>query len=343
MNEPAVTVLMAVYNGEKHLVEAIESIMAQDFHDFELLVIDDGSTDKTPEILASLKDGRIRVLTNEQNIGLTRSLNRGLKAARGLFIARMDADDKAQARRLAKQVDIMGNEGIGVTVSWAGQIDDLGQPIGRWDSLLEPEDIFYLLNFRNCITHSSVMFRRDLALDLGGYNEELLRAQDYEFWMRLSKKTRIVQIPEVLVYWRKTDDNISVRAKAGQDRSQYNLAKKNLERLAQMELTEKEVEALQFNRPLSEVNLGRTAHLLDRVNTGLMQQEASLLQPLGLTSSKVKRAMTRRKKDLLTAQLKNLSPGGRLGQAIRLPFRQKLFLAGQLFHYIRGNNSHESQ
>jgi len=104
---PAVTVLMGVYNGELFVRDAIDSILAQSYRDFELLVVDDGSTDTTPAILASYDDSRLRVLRNEENIGLTRSLNRGLRAARGGLIARQDADDLSLPNRLARQVTFL--------------------------------------------------------------------------------------------------------------------------------------------------------------------------------------------------------------------------------------------
>src|ERR1043166_4865427 len=104
---PAVTVLMSVYNDEKYVREAIDSILAQSFRDFELLVIDDGSTDRTPAILASYDDRRLRVLRNNENIGLTRSLNAGIGAARGPLIARQDADDISYPQRLARQGGVM--------------------------------------------------------------------------------------------------------------------------------------------------------------------------------------------------------------------------------------------
>jgi len=107
MKEPKVTVLMPVYNGEKYLNEAIDSILGQTFKDFKFLIINDGSTDGTADILKSYKDSRIKVTNNEKNIGLTKSLNKGLKMAKSEYIARMDADDISLPTRLQKQVEFM--------------------------------------------------------------------------------------------------------------------------------------------------------------------------------------------------------------------------------------------
>ena len=107
MKNPKVTVLMSVYNGEKYLQEAIDSILEQTFKDFEFLIINDGSTDKTGEILESYHDLRIKIINNEKNIGLTKSLNKGLKLARGEYIARQDADDISMPERLEKEVEFL--------------------------------------------------------------------------------------------------------------------------------------------------------------------------------------------------------------------------------------------
>ena len=104
MKNPKVAVLMSVYNGEKYLREAINSILSQTFNDFEFLIINDGSTDGTADILKSYTDSRIKIINNEKNIGLTKSLNKGLKIAKGEYIARQDADDISMPERLKEEV-----------------------------------------------------------------------------------------------------------------------------------------------------------------------------------------------------------------------------------------------
>ena len=109
MNEPMVTVLMAVYNGEKFLKEAMESILTQTFTDFEFLIINDGSTDNSVKIIEEFNDPRIRLIHNEKNLKLIASLNKGISLAKGKYIARMDCDDISMPYRLEKEVDFLEN------------------------------------------------------------------------------------------------------------------------------------------------------------------------------------------------------------------------------------------
>lgn len=205
-----VTVLMSVYNGESYLNEAIDSILAQTFTDFEFLIIDDASTDRTPEILLSYGDSRVRIVTNEENLGLTKSLNKGLALARGEYIARMDADDISVPERLEKQVFFLErNPDVGVLGANVQYIDEFGNPsqIIIWpqrDSLIK-----WQLCFMNPIAHPSVIVRRKLLMDSGGYNEEIIFAQDYDLWVRLSPRTHFENYRDILLYLRKTNENIS--------------------------------------------------------------------------------------------------------------------------------------
>ena len=163
---PKVTVLMSVYNGEKHLREAIDSILNQTFGDFEFLIINDGSTDRTADILQSYQDSRIKIIHNEKNIGLTKSLNKGLKLAKGEYLARMDADDISYPNRLEVQYEYMEkNPNVGIVGSWNDVIDDIGNTIGFWKCNYSSEEIYYILNFRNCLTHCSVLFKKELVIN----------------------------------------------------------------------------------------------------------------------------------------------------------------------------------
>jgi glycosyltransferase involved in cell wall biosynthesis len=207
---PKVTVLMSVYNGEKYLREAIESILNQTFKDFEFLIIDDGSIDSTPEIIQSYNDPRIRVIRNDENLGLTKSLNIGLREAKGEYIARMDADDISVPERLEKQVLLLEKyPKIGVLGTNIQYINEFGNPslILKWpqrDSLIK-----WQLCFMNPIAHPSVIIRRKLLADSGGYNEEITFGQDYDLWVRLSPKTHFENHKDILLHLRKTNENIS--------------------------------------------------------------------------------------------------------------------------------------
>ncbi|MCP8319033.1 MAG: glycosyltransferase, partial [Candidatus Methylarchaceae archaeon HK01B] len=143
MKSPKITILMSVYNGEKYLREAIDSILNQTFKDFEFLIINDGSTDRTVEILRSYHDSRIKIITNEKNMGLTKSLNKGLKIARSEYVARMDADDISYPRRLEVQYEYMKkNPDVGIVGSWNDVIDDKGNTIDYRKHSLSSEDIY---------------------------------------------------------------------------------------------------------------------------------------------------------------------------------------------------------
>ncbi len=209
---PRISVLMSVYNGEKYLREAIDSILAQSFRDFEFIVIDDASTDSTAEILCSCanSDSRIRLLRNEQNLGLTRSLNRGLAIARGQYVARMDADDISLPARFERQVKrLEENARLLAAGAWARYEDSQGNIVHE----ARPPASHALLRARlllnNTFVHSSMMIRRDAIADAGGYNEKYRYAQDYDLWWRLSGRGEMSNLQEVLVRRREIPGNVS--------------------------------------------------------------------------------------------------------------------------------------
>jgi len=240
MKNPKVTVLMSVYNGEKYLREAINSILNQTFKDFEFLIINDGSTDRTIEILQSYQDPRIKIINDEKNIGLTKSLNKGLKLARGEYIARMDADDISYPNRLEVQYDYLkNNPEVGLIGSWNDVIDEIGNTVGFWKCNYSSEDIYYILNFRNCLAHCSLLFKKELVLNNGGYNETIKNAQDYELWSRISKVAKIYQIQRVLVKWRMDSHPINTQKETSQVKTVNSTVKNNLEHLIDRKIDDK--------------------------------------------------------------------------------------------------------
>lgn len=202
---PKVTVLMAVYNGELFLREAIESILSQTFRDFEFLIINDGSTDGTRDILLSYYDTRIRLVHNEQNIGLTKSLNRGLGLARGVYVARQDADDISLPRRLEKQVTFLDEHtDVVILGTQAENIDRHGNVCSRRVSSKASSElaIRWQLLFSNPIIHTSVMFHSAVVRQHGGYDECFASSQDFELWSRLLYNYGVRNLKEVLVRYR---------------------------------------------------------------------------------------------------------------------------------------------
>ncbi len=212
MTMPRVSVVMSVYNGERYLGKAIESILAQTFRDFEFIIVDDGSTDGTPALLNNYDDARIILVRNEQNIGLTRSLNKGIRIAQGDYLARQDADDVALPERLAAQVSFLDEHpGIGVVGTWVMCIDESGQPIKLIRAPASPTLIGWLLLFGPCLIHPSVMLRRSCLEGDAVYRPEIPYAQDYDLWVRLSAKTQLANLPEILQQMRVHTQRISAQ------------------------------------------------------------------------------------------------------------------------------------
>src|SRR5579872_3719033 len=170
---PVISVLMPTYNGERFLRPAIESILNQTFPNFELIIIDDGSTDNTPHILWEFKDTRLTVLTNQQNLGIAAATNRGLAAARGEYIALQDHDDISLPHRLQTQLDFLNTHPeIALVGSAAELIDENGI---AYDHYREPEDDIELkweALFRCPIRHTSVLVRRKVMCEIGGYSAD---------------------------------------------------------------------------------------------------------------------------------------------------------------------------
>ncbi len=210
--DPKVSVLLSVYNDEKYIGEAVDSILSQTLKDFELLIIDDSSTDKTRDIISAYKDPRIRLVKTKNNIGITKSLNKGLGIARGKYIARLDSDDISCPDRLEKQlICIESNKNYAMVGSRTEVIDESGKHIQYWNQEEIPELIFYTLSYRNCLTSSSVMFDKEIVISLGGYDESCDRAEDFDLWYKISRKYKIYTIPEYLVKWRKRDESHSFK------------------------------------------------------------------------------------------------------------------------------------
>ncbi|NET30793.1 MAG: glycosyltransferase [Cyanothece sp. SIO1E1] len=215
-----VSILMSVYNGSRYLAESIDSILRQTFSDFEFIIIDDCSTDDSWTILSAYAevDSRIVLYRNDQNLGLTKSLNKGLRAAKGIYIARQDHDDVSLPHRLSEQVEFLEHNPQAVFVSSNIEIIDAnGQPLGIIDRACTPTLVkWYLLFYNHIAGHSQVMFRKNPALNLGGYNENYQYVQDYEFWCRLSAVGQFYILPKTHVQQRFHDGSISASKKEAQ-------------------------------------------------------------------------------------------------------------------------------
>jgi len=196
---PRVSVVLAVRDGAPWVGEAVRSVLGQTLTDLELVVIDDGSTDDTPQTLAGFVDSRLRV-ARRARLGLTRSLNEGVSLARAPLIARLDADDVAMPERLARQIAFLdAHPEIGLLGTGATEVDAAGREVGRLVPPAADADIRRALIRRNVFVHSSVVMRRQALASAGGYDAAFPVAQDYDLWLRLARLTRLANLPEPLV------------------------------------------------------------------------------------------------------------------------------------------------
>lgn len=211
---PRVSVAMSVHNDAAFLPEAIESILAQSFGDFEFVIVDDGSTDGSGAIIDDYarRDGRVQAI-HQPNHGLIFSLNRAIATARGELIARMDGDDVALPERFARQVaflDAHPDHGVVGTsfrnIDGAGRVSEAG---GSYP--LDHHGIVAALGRWSPIVHPSVMMRRDTVIAVGGYRAAYRHCEDFDLWLRLSQHTQLANLPDRLLHYRRSDGQVSVR------------------------------------------------------------------------------------------------------------------------------------
>jgi len=198
--KPKISVLIAVHNCYQFIGQALDSIYNQTFQDFELVIVDDASTDKTSEVILKKKDSRTVVYRNDQNLGLTKSLNIGIKLCRGEFVARMDADDISYPQRFEKQIRFFESHPDAIVLgSWCDRIDEAGNKIGAYDTQpTEAEQLKQELLRFNSIAHGTAMVRRYAIVKAGGYREDYKRSQDHDLWLRLSEIGNLYNLPEHL-------------------------------------------------------------------------------------------------------------------------------------------------
>jgi len=242
-----VSVVMSVYNGEEYLGEAIESILHQTFTDCELIIVDDGSTDSTWRILTTYHDRRITLVRSQENLGLARSLNRGLKIARGDYIARQDADDVSLPARLTTQLEYFSRHShVGLLGTAYHVVDTKGRHIATHRQPFTDTEIRWQMLFHNAFCHTSVMFRREL-IDTGEppYSKELRYSQDYDLWARLLRRTRAANLPAALVAFRTHEASASAMAGDEQQRAASAIAAREVHALVpQLLITASEIDRL---------------------------------------------------------------------------------------------------
>ena len=220
MGEPLISVLMSVYNCEKYLAAAVDSILAQTFTDFEFLIVNDGSTDQSLPLLTgyAARDARVR-LVSRPNTGITRALNEMVGLARGRYLARMDSDDIAVPERFAKQVAYLDAHPECVIVgSRVMLMDPYGSPVAPSGHKLTHEEIDHELLTQSgwALVHPSVMMRRSAVERIGGYDERWKHCEDHDLFLRLAEVGRVANLPDVLLWYRRHYASINYNQAAHQ-------------------------------------------------------------------------------------------------------------------------------
>lgn len=258
MKAPLVTVLMSVYNNEEYLAEAVDSILAQTYQNLEFLIINDASTDSSATILASYKDSRINVIYNDINIGLTKSLNIGLKHTKGKYIARMDADDISYPQRLERQVAFMEmHPEVGLCGSWA--VDRHENSLKERKFPCEDYELRFGLLRHNPFVHSSIMLRAHVIEENQiQFDSDFIYAQDFALWAKVAEYTKLANLPEFLIEYRIHDQQLT-KERFGQ---QENYVKETL----RYQLTKLDIQA-------TPEELSLHYSILNRLNERLNNQD----------------------------------------------------------------------
>jgi hypothetical protein len=223
---PRISVILPVYNAEAFLAAAVGSILAQTFRDFELIAIDDGSTDRTATILDDLaqQDDRI-VVIRQRNAGVVAALNRGLALARGEFVARMDADDMARPQRFARQMTFLdAYPDVAVVGSAVTLVDATGSVLGDVRYPESAQAVAEFLETGSPLAHPAVMMRRAVIIAAGGYRAAFQYAEDYDLWLRLAEHHKLANLPDRLLLYRQHEAKLSV-VRAGEQALATSLAR----------------------------------------------------------------------------------------------------------------------
>lgn len=260
MPNPKVTVLMAVYNGENYLKLTIESILNQTFKDFEFVIVNDGSTDSTSDIIKSYKDPRIVLHDNKTNIGQTKSLNVGLNLSKGKYIARTDAGDVSLPMRLEKQVKYIEKSPV-ITVlgTSAFRYNELGKIIDVVRMPSSKAAILQRIFFTTPVVHVSVLMKREVILSFGGYDENYYILADYELWSRLIKNGYIfANMRNVLVGYRVSPHSFGAKNIFGKSNIEaVKIIKNNINDLTPFSVSREQAEGIRtyFTHNMAKMSL----------------------------------------------------------------------------------------
>ena len=272
MSVPRLSVILPVYNGSAYLAEAMESVLNQTFRDFELLVIDDASTDGSAAVAEQFNDPRVRVIRQETNRRLPATLNHGLDLARGEWVARMDADDICHPLRFEKQIRWMEkNPEIGICGTWVRLFGGVASMIQEYP--VSPDAVEAFRHFHCPFAHPTVMMRKALLEEYKlRYDPAAQAVEDFDLWNRLLVHTRGMNIPEILLDYRLHEASVTTRDWNTMDKNSSNVLRKALKE-CWPDITE---EQSRFHRQVSMAEIPPTVDSLQRAGDWLGKIEPAL-------------------------------------------------------------------
>jgi len=287
---PVISVIMPVYNAKEFLSEAINSILDQTFSNLEFIIIDDYSSDGSSEIINKFanQDDRIVSIKNNINLGVTKSLNKGINLSRGKYIARMDADDISFPDRFSIQIEYLeSHPETGVLGTGLFYINESGQITGRSIMPNSTDLIRWLLLFDSCLIHPSVLIRSDLLKSNGGYNESIIFAQDYDLWTRLICHSEIKNLDCCLVKCRQGEKRISALHKTEQNLTANLIASSYWKNYLQIEISQEQISFLK--KPFSNQSeiANECASKLFLVYTKFLQKNKPSEETIQIIKSRV--------------------------------------------------------
>jgi glycosyltransferase involved in cell wall biosynthesis len=260
-----ISVLLPAYNAESTIAEAISSVLAQTFSQFEVLIVDDGSTDKTSQVIGQFSDPRIRVIRQETNQGLVATLNRGLHECKYDWIARLDSDDRMVSTRLAEQWNwVSAHPKVAILGSSMLMIDERGQPLGMREAQCGSQVLEWKLLFENPLFHPTVLMNRKFVQEVGGYREEAKHAEDYDLWVRIVHAGyKLENLPAALTEYRIHPDQISQSQTPAMVRQSRKTAQAAMQNLVAHPVSESVVQALQERKSPYELRPEVTTRLAE--------------------------------------------------------------------------------
>jgi glycosyltransferase involved in cell wall biosynthesis len=225
MSKCKVSVILPTYNRSDFILDSILSVLEQSFGNFEIIVVDDGSDDNTESVVNSIDDDRVRYIKNEQNIGIVRSLNRGIDLAEGEYIARIDDQDKwIDEYKLEKQVDFLKSHPDHVLVGTGGIVNDINNnELFRYTKPQNDKKIRENILLKNCFIHVSTIFRKRAFWEAGGYDESEQFVEDYGLWLRMGAVGKMANIQTYSVSYISDSDGISTQKKVQQFKKNFKL------------------------------------------------------------------------------------------------------------------------